>query len=143
MSNPKVHQSKKGVPSDEMVITMHPDSETMTRQNLPYIVGVTNKTCGSRALSMNMVVIPPGGKARPHYHNGYETAVYIVSGKVETRYGIGLKQSVINKAGDFLYIPANVPHQPVNLSQTEPVYALAARNDPNEQESVVLFDIEK
>ena len=54
MSNPKVHQSKKGVPSDEMVITMHPDSETMTRQNLPYIVGVTNKTCGSWALSMNM-----------------------------------------------------------------------------------------
>ncbi|MEJ2538074.1 MAG: cupin domain-containing protein, partial [Calditrichia bacterium] len=77
------------------------------------------------------------------YHNGYETAVYIVSGKVETRYGIGLMQSVINKAGDFIYIPANVPHQPVNLSQTEPVYALAARNDPNEQESVVLYDIEK
>jgi uncharacterized RmlC-like cupin family protein len=97
----------------------------------------------SRALSMNMVVIPPGGKAKPHYHNGYETAVYIVSGRVETRYGIGLTQSVINNAGDFLYIPANVPHQPVNLSQAEPVYALAARDDPNEQESVVLYNIDE
>jgi len=141
MSRKETAGGKKGVPSNQKVITMHPDSETMTRQNLPYIVGVTNKTCGSRALSMNMVVIPPGGKAKPHFHNGYETAVYIVSGQVETRYGIGLKQSVINKAGDFLYIPANVPHQPVNLSRTEPVYALAARNDPNEQESVVLYDI--
>ncbi len=143
MSNPKVGGSKKGTPSDEKVITMHPGNETMTRQNLPYIIGVTNQTCGSRALSMNMVVIPPGGKAKPHYHNGYETAVYIVSGRVETRYGIGLRHSVVNKAGDFLYIPANVPHQPVNLSPIEPVYALAARNDPNEQESVVLYDIEE
>lgn len=30
--------------------------------------------------------------------------------------------------------------QPVNLSATEPARALVARNDPNEQESVVLYD---
>jgi len=47
-----------------------------------------------------------------------------------------LRQSVIHQAGDFIFIPANVPHQPVNLSATEPAHALVARNDPNEQESV-------
>ena len=35
--------------------------------------------------------------------------------------------------------PANVPHQPFNLSDTEPATALAARSDPNEQESVELL----
>jgi uncharacterized RmlC-like cupin family protein len=42
------------------------------------------------------------------------------------------------KAGDFIYIPAGVPHQPFNPSGRI-VKALVARTDPNEQESVVLW----
>jgi uncharacterized RmlC-like cupin family protein len=42
---------------------------------------------------------------------------------------------------DFLRIPADVPHQPVNLSDTEEVIAVVARNDPNEQESVVVLEL--
>ena len=57
-----------------------------------------------------------------------------------TRYGPGLAHSMINEAGDFLYIPPDVPHQPVNLSSTEPARAIVARNDANEQENVVLYD---
>ena len=63
-----------------------------------------------------------------------------MSDRVETRYGPGLRQSMINEGGDFIFIPANVPHQPVNLSTTEPAHAIVARNDPNEQESVVVYD---
>jgi uncharacterized RmlC-like cupin family protein len=89
---------------------------------------------------MNLVVIPPGGAAQPHMHRGYETAIYLLEGRVETRYGAGLRKSVIHEAGDFIFIPADVPHQPVNLSATQPAKALVARNDPNEQESVVVYD---
>jgi len=32
-----------------------------------------------------------------------------------------------------------VPHQPVNLSSTEAAIALVSRNDPNEQESVQVY----
>ena len=40
---------------------------------------------------------------------------------------------MINEARDFIFIPADVvPHQPVNLSDTEPAHAIVARNDPNE-----------
>ena len=47
-------------------------------------------------------------------------------------------------AGDFFYIPADVPHLPYNPSQTEDVVAVIARTDPNEQESVVLLpELEK
>jgi uncharacterized RmlC-like cupin family protein len=60
-------------------------------------------------------------------------------GRVETRYGEGLKKSVVNVAGDFVFIPSDVPHQPFNLSDTEPAIAIVARNDPNEQEHVVLY----
>ena len=92
---------------------------------------------------MLRVVIPPGGAAKAHIHKGYETAVYLLQGQVETRYGPGLSKSVINSAGDFIFIPADLPHQPRNLSTTEPAIAIVARTDPNEQESVVPYPPEK
>ena len=58
---------------------------------------------------------------------------------METRYGHNLQQSVINVAGDFIFIPAGVPHQPINLSDSETAIAIVARNDPNEQESVQAY----
>ena len=125
--------------ADEIVV-VRPTTTTMTKQQLPNFVGISGATAGAKHLSMNMIVIPPGGAAQPHVHRGYETAIYILSGRVETRYGAGLRQSMINEAGDFLFIPADVPHQPVNLSMSEPARALVARNDPNEQESVAPYD---
>lgn len=83
------------------------------------------------------------GSATPHYHDGFETAIYVLEGEVETRYGAGLAKSVVNKPGDFIFIPADVPHQPVNLSADEPARALVARNDADEQESVVPYDPRK
>ena len=38
----------------------------------------------------------------------------------------------------FCFIPPFVPHKAFNLSDTEPATALSARNDPQEQENVVL-----
>jgi uncharacterized RmlC-like cupin family protein len=112
----------------------------MTKQQLPNFVGISGTNAGAKHLSMNLVIIPPGGAAQPHVHRGYETAIYLLQGRVETRYGPGLRKSVVHEAGDFIFIPADVPHQPVNLSETEPAHALVARNDPNEQESVVAYD---
>ncbi len=122
------------------IITIRPDTTTMTRQGLPNFVGISAATAGAQGISMNLIVIPPGGAAQPHLHRGYETAIYLLAGRVETRYGPGLRQSVINQAGDFIFIPADVPHQPVNLSDTEPAQAIVARTDANEQESVEAYD---
>lgn len=122
------------------VVRVRPDREALARQRVPYFAGVSEATAGATGLSMNVVVIPPGGAAEPHRHRGFETAIYVVEGRVETKYGPGLRQSVITEAGDFLFIPPDVPHQPVNLSATERAVGLVARNDPNEQENVVLYD---
>ncbi len=123
-----------------VIVTVRPAEEVQSRQHLPYFVGISAGTVGATAISMNLIVIPPGGAATPHLHQGYETAIYILEGQVQTFYGPGLRESTINQAGDFLFIPAGLPHQPVNLSSTQPARALVARNDANEQESVVLYD---
>jgi uncharacterized RmlC-like cupin family protein len=121
------------------VRAIRPDKEVPTRQGLPYFLGVSGRTAGSRGLSMHMVVIPPGARAEPHAHRGYETAIYVLEGRVETRYGDGLKGSIVSEAGDFLFIPPGVPHEAINLSATEPARAIVARNDPAEQDNVVPY----
>jgi uncharacterized RmlC-like cupin family protein len=129
-----------GAMAQRTIVTVRPDQEVMTRQQLPYFVGVSNQSAGARGISMNMVVIPPGGSAEPHLHEGFETAIYLIKGRVLTRFGAGLKQETINESGDFLFIPASLPHQPVNLSDTEAAVAIVARNVADEQESVVHYD---
>jgi uncharacterized RmlC-like cupin family protein len=122
------------------IVTVRPTTEVMTRQRLPYFIGISAATAGSTGISMNLVVIPPGASADPHYHRDYETAIFVLNGRIETRYGPGLAKSVINEAGDFLFIPAGCPHQPTNLDPTEAARAIVARNDPREQENVVPYD---
>lgn len=122
------------------VVHIRPDRETGSKQGVGYFVGVSGATAGATGISMNLITIPPGGSAQPHLHRGYETAIYLLQGSVDTRYGDGLRQSLIMHEGDFLFIAPDVPHQPFNLSQTEPALAIVARNDPNEQESVEPYE---
>lgn len=126
--------------SSRTVVALRPDREIRTRQSLPYFVGISGETAGSRGLSMHMVVIPPGGVAAPHRHRGYETAIYVLEGRVETHFGPGLRERVVSSAGEFLFIPPDVPHQAFNLSDTDPARAIVARNDAAEQENVVPYD---
>jgi uncharacterized RmlC-like cupin family protein len=48
------------------VVIVRPASETMSRQRLPYYVGVSESTAGAKNISMNLIVIPPAGTAEPH-----------------------------------------------------------------------------
>ncbi|WP_455207167.1 cupin domain-containing protein [Kaarinaea lacus] len=123
------------------IITVRPSQEVLTKQQLPYFLGISSNTTGAKHLSMNLVVIPPGASAEPHYHRDFETGIYVLKGRVETRYGARLEKSVINEAGDFVFIPPNLPHQPFNLSDSETAVGIVVRNDPNEQENVVPCEV--
>lgn len=120
-------------------MAIRPEQEVMTLQRLPYFVGISGSTVGSQGLSMHLVVIPPGAKADPHLHIGYETGIYVLEGRVLTRWGTNLENETISEPGEFLFIPPGVPHEAVNLSATAPARAVIARNDSAEQDKVVPF----
>lgn len=109
------------------------------KQEVSYFTGVSSTSVGASGICMHLLTIPPGQQGRAHLHEHHETAIYVLSGHARMWYGAGLQQVVDVQAGDFLYIPANTPHLPRNLSRTEPARAVVARTDPNEQESVVLL----
>jgi uncharacterized RmlC-like cupin family protein len=111
----------------------------MGKQGTSFTDGISAETVGAQRLCLHQLTIPPGGHAQPHVHAAHETALYIVSGDSVCWYGDDLRDMVVARSGDFLYIPAGTPHFPANLSLTEPCVALAARTDPSDQESVVLL----
>ncbi|WP_414691279.1 cupin domain-containing protein [Noviherbaspirillum sp.] len=115
---------------------LRPDTEVMTTQRLPYFIGISGQTVGAKGLSMHVVVIPPGGRAQPHIHMGYETGIYVLEGKVCTRWGAMLENEIVSEAGDFLFVPPGVPHEAINLSEIDAARAIVARNDPAEQDKV-------
>ncbi|MFL6712185.1 MAG: cupin, partial [Sulfurifustis sp.] len=69
------------------VQAVRPDQEVATLQRLPYFIGISGQTVGASGLSMHLVVIPPGARAEPHIHVGYETGIYVLEGTVCTRWG--------------------------------------------------------
>ncbi len=109
------------------------------KQGFSYAPAISAETVGASAIHMQLLTIPPGARARAHKHQSHETALHVLTGEVGMWYGERLENHMVNRAGDFVYIPANVPHLPYNLSQTEPATAVVARTDPNEQDSVILL----
>jgi uncharacterized RmlC-like cupin family protein len=55
---------------------------------------------------MQLLTIPPGGRAFVHKHETHETAIYALSGVSHVWHGERLEHHSIVKPGDFFYIPA-------------------------------------
>ncbi len=105
-----------------------------------YKQGMSEKNVGSTKLSCNVATIPPGGVAYAHIHVDFELMLYILEGRVRHEYGPGLRKTVENEAGDFIFIKPGVPHEVFNMSDTEPVVAFVARSAASEWDKIIPYD---
>jgi len=104
--------------------------------NIRYMQGMSAKNVGSTHLSINVATVPPGGIAYAHTHVGFEVMLFIVQGRVKHTYGENLAESVVNEAGDFIYIKPGVPHEVFNIGD-EPLVAFVARSAADEWDRIV------
>src|SRR3954452_23763981 len=81
---------------------------------------------------MGVFRVPPGARSRPHYHANCESAVYILSGSLEVRWGDRLEQVVQLAPRDLVYVPPRETHVLENLSDSEPAEYVVARDAPQE-----------
>lgn len=125
------------VPNSGGVTTIRSNTPIITRQQVQIFPGVTKASAGAIQLSMNRIILPPGMKGLRHLHKDSETIIYILEGNARTLIGEKGEIAVDNKAGDFIFIPANVWHQPMNISKNR-VIAIEARADADDQQNVIL-----
>lgn len=106
-----------------------------------YKQGLSAKNVGSTNLSINVATVPPGAVAYAHIHDGFEVMLFILQGKVKHTYGEGLTESVINEAGDFIYIKPGVPHEVFNIGDG-PLIAFVARSAADEWDKIINYPSE-
>lgn len=120
------------------ITTIRGGGNTRGWNGIQYKQGMSGKNVGSQGLSINIATVPPGAIAYAHIHDGFEVMLYIVQGKVRHDYGENLSQSVINEAGDFIYIKPGVPHEVFNIGD-EPLVAFVARSAADEWDKIINY----
>ena len=106
------------------------------QQGLTYLTGLTGATAGSRAICMTLVTLPDGARARTHLHRGIETAVYVIEGETEMYFGARLQELLLARAGEYIYVPADMPHLVINRSGAS-CRAVVAHTASDDQEGIV------
>ncbi len=139
MNTDLTHTAEDG---DGILCVRHPETHRGWN-GIRYKTGMSAKNVGSEKLSMNVAMVPPGAVAFAHIHVDFEVMLFILKGNVRHEYGENLEQSMDNSAGDFIFIQPGVPHEVINLSDTEPVIAVVARSDATEWENIVDYPSER
>ncbi|HEX7077905.1 MAG TPA: cupin domain-containing protein [Candidatus Eisenbacteria bacterium] len=108
------------------------------RQGLTYLAGLTGTTAGSSAICMTLVTLPPGARAKTHLHRGIETAVYVIEGEAEMYFGERLGERLAAGPGEYIYVPADMPHLVLNRSGAA-CLAVVAHTAADDQAGIVLL----
>jgi uncharacterized RmlC-like cupin family protein len=126
-----------GIEDHDGIFTLRSGDITRGWNGIRYRTGLSGRNTTANKLSMNVATVPPGAVAYAHIHVDFEVMLYILAGRVRHEFGPNLEHSLENGAGDFIFIEPGVPHEVLNLSDTEPVVAVVARSDASEWEHIV------
>ncbi|MEV8378994.1 cupin domain-containing protein [Kribbella sp. NPDC056861] len=99
---------------------------------------VTNGSTGSAQLSTGLIVMPPATTSQLHLHAYTDIVVMCLRGWAATLTGPEFTPH-LHGPGEFIYIPAGLPHIAVNLSETDNLIAAEVRTDPYFNSDVVLL----
>ena len=109
----------------------------VSAQGSRYEPGVSAETAGARGLFLGTITLLPGHRTKAHVHH-HESAHYMLSGEaVELWTGPRLEQRSVARPGDYLFIPAGLPHLAVNRG-TVPAVFIGARNEASVHEAADL-----
>ena len=112
------------------------------KQGFTYGAGASAETVGAKHVCMNILPVPAGGRAKVHYHKGIETIAYLLDGECVVYYGDGLEQRIAVRAGEQVYIPADVPHAPSNESAASCTWIVVHASGSDQDGIVLLPDLD-
>jgi uncharacterized RmlC-like cupin family protein len=108
------------------------------QQGFTYLTGLTGATAGSRALCMTLLTLPDGARAKTHLHRDIETGAYVIDGEVEMYFGERLEHLVRAQTGEYVFVPADMPHLVLNRSGA-PCRTLVVHSAADDQAGIELL----
>ena len=90
---------------------------------------------GSKNLWAGVGTMEPGARSGAHHHGECESVIYVLSGRIRLRFGDSLEEAAEAGPGDFIFVPPNVVHQEVNLSDSDGIETIVIRDS---QENLVI-----
>jgi uncharacterized RmlC-like cupin family protein len=115
-----------------------PGRTYLGQQGVIYGAGASRETVGAEKICMNVMPIPPGARAKVHYHDKIETIAYLIEGECAVYYGDDLEHRVEIGAGDHVFCPADLPHAPSNESD-KPCTLIVVHSSGSDQDGIVLL----
>jgi uncharacterized RmlC-like cupin family protein len=125
-------------PDTERVRVIEPGQTYLGKQGFTYIAGASAETVGAEHICMNILPMADGARAKVHYHRGVETIAYLLEGACSVYYGESLERRAAVRAGDQVFIPANVAHAPCNESGAPSTW-IVVHSCGSDQEGMVLL----
>lgn len=120
------------------VRVVSPGRTYVGRQGFTYGAGASAETVGAERICMNVLPMPPGARAKVHYHQGIETIAYLLEGRCAVYYGDRLEHRVEVAQGEQIYLPADVPHAPCNESGAACTW-IVVHASGSDQDGIVLL----
>ena len=72
--------------------------------------------------------VEPGARTGIHHHGEQQTIAYVLSGVCEIRWGARGEFVARATPGDFIHVPAFLPHMEINPSKLEPFRWVVVRS---------------
>lgn len=115
-----------------------PGQTYLGKQGIVYNAGASAETVGAKKVCMNVMPMPPGARAKVHYHKDIETIAYMLEGECAVYYGDDLEHRIDVRTGEHVFCPANVPHAPSNEGDT-PCTWIVVHSSGSDQDGIVLL----
>ena len=99
--------------SGQQVKVVHgtqPASTTTQTRGMERRPGIDGNTAGASKIWLGHVTCTPNTMGPPHHHGEAETAAYVLKGRIRVYFGEDFKESVEGGPGDFIFVPAHLPH---------------------------------
>lgn len=128
---PKTQSTKAEAQSTISVV--HPAELSSATQQTPGSLRMSAIAAGNGIASSlwgGIFVVEPSAKTGIHHHGEQDTVVYVLEGEACVRWGDFGEHSATVGAGDFLHVPAWLPHQELNPSQEHPFRWVVVRSTP-------------
>jgi uncharacterized RmlC-like cupin family protein len=107
--------------------------DTPQTPGMQRFAAISGTLTGSQKLWMGGNVVGPGQASADHHHGEADSGIYIVAGHPRFTFLVDGAETWIDTApGDFVYVPAWVPHREENPSATEDAIVVVARSTPEE-----------